>query len=1149
MTTKRHPYEIQNRRGMILLLVVAVLVLLALMGTVYILSASTDKQVSYASNDQANLNYATQGMLSVVRADILNTTLGPNGTPLALGSATPARVWTGPDLGYVNNGIIATPMEDPNSAGTQPTNGEPQIASQPWLCGVMPWEPNTTYPAGVTVVSTINNGGNPPSGTELVCGVGHVSNPDSLTHFTMPTAPNGSGSSNWLSRPPGANEPFISILTPELYDPTDGTYDIAYSGMGLNSNKSAGNGGIVYVPNASVVMPAYSYNPTEAETANNPLVQFGTRDAMWNLLPYSSPNGTHYRFAVRIMDTSAMMNVNTGYIDGATSPSQSANNGIYADTGAAMAGYPLYAITGTWGGDSSANMQASNMVPPTRAGSYAPTNYDLLGWEQELEYYENQGIPNTNGQYLNLYGSGTELQWLSYGGAGGQFGLMAVNRLGSQMLDTFGSPSASAAYFGPGYTSFYTTYSWSRQYASAQAINAPPSLLTGAASLYPSRVNLNSSDITTSNAYTLAAQIVDALSTCGFNASHACAFAANYFSYRYGVSGASSEPAVLTNDSLNSPVVGAATGTTALPISGTYFIGNTAQPFINEMEATLKYSGSNTPTVEGYAIELKNPYPTTAPISLTGWQLLVVNSAGTAVVTIPLTSQSINGYAAGGYFLVASNGTTPPVTGTPVAGPSASNFPTTGTIILTRPCTGAPADGAAAAGNAIVDAMGYTIGAPGGANPTGTYYVDASRVAGEWGCDSGTAAAIALTPQQSTAGITLGASNTPGTGIAVSASGGAPGLPLYDRFADGDPVASGFVPSAADNYQILNWADANCIARECSMETAGGSFTPISWQIGSNGALNIPAISGYTAVADEGFLARIYFDFPFDSRAALTSSDMPTNGPVEPSVLSMLSLGARADDAGVTPTGVAYANLLTRTPGLINVNTAGEVPLYDAIYTAAFSASGGNATNAATYTSQLVADAIAYRDRLGAQSNFPIFSSTSGTVTATGTTPAYNAYPGYNIRSLGDLLLAWLPELEAINKAVGGGTVPGSFLQRDILWADCANNFCVHSDSFAVYGLVQAIRLNPNYLSNGGNYVDTDWYNASQETPYPGNGLAKWLIAPTSSISVGTAASPVTIIPEFILEGQRRFVAIVDSSYSTPPALPPKIVAMKILPQ
>ena len=1122
-----------RRPGMILLLVVAVLVLLALMGTVFILSASTDKQVSYASNDQANLNYASQGALSIVRADILNTTLGPGNTPLTLGSQTPARVWTGPDIGYAPNGMIATPMEDANSGGGAPSSGQPEIASQPWLCGLMPYEPNTIYQLGTTTVPAVGPGS------------------------TVPDVQVYGGTGTPATRPVGAYEPLISVLTPALYDPADGAYDISYYGMNLNQSQTAGAGGVVAVPNASVVMPAYTYNPAAATSNANPLVSFGTRDAMWNMLPYSSPNGTHYRFAVRIMDTSALMNVNTGWIAADTnSPTPSSSNGVYADTGAAMASYPIYALPGTYdGGDNPANMQAAGQNPPTRAGNYNPTNYDLLNWQQELAYYENQGAPNANNEYLNLYGPGTELQWLAYGGAGGQFRLRSPNRLGSQIPSTsFGVVSTPESYEGTGYQAFYTTYSWSRQYASAQATNAPASLTTGMSALYPSRVNLNAGSISTSNEYTLAVQIANALATCGYNADRACEYAANYFSYRYGVTGSSSEPAVLTSGSLTSVIGASSAGTGTLPAgAGTYFIGNTAQPFINEMEITLQYSGSNTPAVKGYGIELKNPFPSTSGISLTGWQLIVLNSSGTAAVTIPLTNQTIVGYGTASHFLVAYNGSTPAINGTKVAGPSASSFPTSGEIILTRPCTGAPADGAVAAGFAAVDAMPFTVGPPGGANPTGTYYVDASRAAGEWGCDSSQSASITLRPQQSSAGVSLGSANTPGTGIAAAASG-APGLPLYDRFADGDPVGS-FAPTAANNYQILNWADANCIARECSIESPGAAagtpnYAPVSWQIGSNAAKTIPTLPGYTPVTDEGYLYDIYFDFPFDPRAALTAADMPTSGPVEPNVLTMFSLNARADDPSVTPVGVAYANLLTRTPGRINVNTAGEVPLFDAIYDAAIGTLG--TTKGPPITAQLEADTIAYRDRLGSNnSQVPAFESAPGgtpTVQAT-TTPNYSTTVGYNIKSLGDLLYAWLQD-QQYEKAVSGGATPTSFVQRDALWAACANNFCVHSDTFAVYGLVQAIRLNPNYVSSGGTINNTDWYNANQSI-YGNNGTIQGMLSTQSSI---TTSSGTTAIPEFILEGQRRFVAIVDSSYSTPagttgtpPA--PKIVAIKYLPQ
>ncbi len=1144
------------RRGMVLLLVVAVLVLLALMGTVYILTADTDRQVSYATNDQANLNYATQGMLAVVRADILNSTLNSAGTPLALnGVGSPARVWTGPDLGEMNNGQIATPMEDTPSSGGTTTLA---VASQPWLCGVMPWEPNTTYAPGTTVVSTILDGANPPGAAEVVCETDHFSNPASQLTGTLPTPPTGASTGNWLGRTPGAEEPLLSVLTPYLYDPADSAYDISYSGFGLNPSKTAGAGGVVYVPNASVVQPSLQYI-SSGSALQYKAYPFGTRDAMWNMLPYSSPNGTHYRFATRIMDLSASMNVNTGYVASAN-PQDTANNALYADTGAAMGAYPLYELAAAYSyntteATSAAAMQNANLTPPTRAGTYS-TNYNLLSWQQELEYYENQGYPTSTTINLNLYGPGTELQWLAYGGAGGQFGVLANNRIGNSMVDTF-SPDNSI--FGTGYTPFYTTYSWSRQYAAETPTGSPAGLVTGSTQLYPARVNLNAPISTSAQAGTLAEQIANSLTTCGFLYGHPLNYVANYMDYRYGVG--QQGPAVLepSGSIINTPF---GTAGTTLVDPATYYVGNAAQPFINELQIVVNKPGTTgTPRVKGYAIELLNPFGSGVDLAAGyGWELIITGGASTQTIALK-NMGALSAYtgATGASYAVVYKGNHGPIdpgAKSEAGSVSPTNFPVTGTILLVRPCTGMPALGSAPANYAVVDEMNYTIAAP---IPPGNTSYDASRNnATQWGCDSAGVLAT-LVDAGGTSDVTLGKANT-----IANASGGSPGVPLYDRAA-GDPVDTGFMPTSYDNYQLLNWADANCIARECSTETTGGVFTPISWQIGANVArLGVPttATNGYTPITDEQYLADLYFDFPFDSRAALTSVDRPA-GALGPNVLDMFSLGTRADDptltlstaTGSTPYGLANTSLLTRIPGLINVNTAGEVPLYDAIYNAAAYATG-SATTAETDTGQLVADTIAYRDRLAAQSNFPIIASTATTasVTATGTTPAYNTYAGNNITSLGDLLLAWLPTLEK-SKIIPA--IPTSFVQRDGLWAACANNFCVHSDTFAVYGLVQAIRLNPNYTADGGTYNATDWYNANQGVSPGSTNFIEGLLAPTPTVSytsvTSSGSTTTTYVPEFILEGQRRFVAIVDSSYSTPGTsgiLPaPKIVAMKILPQ
>lgn len=95
--------------------------------------------------------------------------------------------------------------------------------------------------------------------------------------------------------------------------------------------------------------------------------------------------------------------------------------------------------------------------------------------------------------------------------------------------------------------------------------------------------------------------------------------------------------------------------------------------------------------------------------------------------------------------------------------------------------------------------------------------------------------------------------------------------------------------------------------------------------------------------------------------------------------------------------------------------------------------------------------------------------------------------------------------------------------QRDAAWADVENFISVRSDTFAVYGLIQALRLNPAYMAQrsaaGPAYAPVDWYNANQ-------GITANQTATRDSL--GTDARNPNL--EFILEGQRRFIAIIDRS-------------------
>ncbi len=99
---------------MVLILVVAILVLLAIMGTIFIVMANTDKQSVYASNDAISMNFARQGVLNIIRGDMLNQTLDQNGNVLAIDPTLLtdriSRFWDYPEMGSVSTTSLANTL-------------------------------------------------------------------------------------------------------------------------------------------------------------------------------------------------------------------------------------------------------------------------------------------------------------------------------------------------------------------------------------------------------------------------------------------------------------------------------------------------------------------------------------------------------------------------------------------------------------------------------------------------------------------------------------------------------------------------------------------------------------------------------------------------------------------------------------------------------------------------------------------------------------------------------------------------------------------------------------------------------------------------------------------------------------------------------
>src|SRR5687767_6454228 len=75
---RRHPIA-RHRRGTILVLVVAVLALLAVIGTVYVVAARTDRATSRAMNESLNLKLARDAFMEQVTQVIGNAMIDTNG--------------------------------------------------------------------------------------------------------------------------------------------------------------------------------------------------------------------------------------------------------------------------------------------------------------------------------------------------------------------------------------------------------------------------------------------------------------------------------------------------------------------------------------------------------------------------------------------------------------------------------------------------------------------------------------------------------------------------------------------------------------------------------------------------------------------------------------------------------------------------------------------------------------------------------------------------------------------------------------------------------------------------------------------------------------------------------------------------------------
>ncbi|HTV49037.1 MAG TPA: hypothetical protein VMG59_11400 [Phycisphaerae bacterium] len=641
---------------MVLILVVAVIVLLALMGTVYILSANLDKQTSSSYYNSANLQGATQNVLSILSGVMAYSSADLNGNTLQIDPAssglTIARTWDFPEFGstvsLTGPTVAQTGYFQENINGGAYNAADQNVFTEPWLTADMPWQPNTTYYPGNTVFSYYNG-----AWGEYIC-----------TTQSNTTVPPADVITNWAAVPVSANFwPPVSVLTPYLYDPATGSYDIAFSWPGGTAATTTTSTLSVTssdpIPNASVEQPEGSSTSTPSP--------YGTPDALWNLLPTSDSNGTYYRFAVRILDLNSRLNLNTGYVPNVTyTISGTTYNGPSADPyGEYLTSCPVFASNVS--GSSSDNLSttspeyfvstlqtgntnlspnisgrecgsvaasglstATSLVYPGTADNPTYTNCTgLLNWQHELWYYEQQGQNLTSATstpgYINLFNLADLLGLLAYGEYGSStywsstsyynavLGTTSFYSTPSQLLTNTLEYNSTAPIYGTGYRDLYTTYSWDRNIAPTDTGDYANFKDFSGNTLWPRMLDLNASvGGSLTESATLAGEIEQAMVQCGYSQMEGTALAVNYLQYRFN-KGSTTSVSLYLNGSTTAtsykcysvnPTLLTSTGSLYLPWIGTtstpwtgdapsqYYVGQAPQPFLNQFEIQVYNSGT-----------------------------------------------------------------------------------------------------------------------------------------------------------------------------------------------------------------------------------------------------------------------------------------------------------------------------------------------------------------------------------------------------------------------------------------------------------------------------------------------------------------------------------------------------------------------------
>lgn len=1097
MRMSRRQGRSRRNRGTVIVLVVAVLALLAVMGTAYLVSSRTDRKTTRAMSDNRNMDLARDAVMNQIRAQMYAATLRPSdGVLLGIpdiwkpGVAYKQQVGTAPGPVTPPSFVMGTDyqiykciLDHISSLDVDGPPPEPKPPAK--LAANLKW--------AITIPSDTPGG---PNSARWYDYRDVPVNASSAIDFSRSPLDPAIPSEPWLARdftpaPPTATDGDFTLLARDRFLPATPGAPVLPSG----NNPPTGSGDVAVLDSIN-----------------------GTLDGIWYMLPINSASGIRYRYAVRIVDTSRMANLNTGWCGTPNPPNttidpfgqslcsfQLCNNvnhspALFSDVAALGPQLQTGLGTGVLG-------RGPTVSPATP-----------LEWQNRCLGYERNGINPAVGSMTaplaTWFDLADELELHAYGLRTAGYTARPAAIWSVSSLAPYNP--ALPMNFGQTQTTkrrLFTTYSFDRTLSAAFASNANrtftatylPAAGGAVVTLDPldravplmrnscrdQGVAMLSWQVAVRNGLALANQ----MAAVGYPTDECMAVMVNFLAQsraaRTGVS--------LSGGTLTIAGDTAATMEGQVTLGGApnrTYLGYSAQPFLNEIAINAAPNGTTVDNND-FAVELFNPY--TAPITLNKW---VIRINGTAWHTF----SALDSIPAGGYLVVAK-GTT--LFGTPTIASASIVIPSNTSVTLDRPYY----DGADKF--MTVDRISYNFGT----NPS--YPIASAGAPVKITCERpNCTAAGGTTPTQTTAGgadkwmctastpSLYVASTTPSLGAINSSNAKGDlnyfGIRLVYRFKDlvAPDLWPGINATTAESDALVrtNVGDLQCYARVCNISDAGNPV-PITEQLGNTATVLPKAVSSSTCYQE----ARVRFDYLADTRA-------------QRMLMNVTMVDRACDGYDQLGAGMADSSDEVRIPGRINVNTANPQVL-----------DGVLSNFVGSVSSQVsVGMIVAYRDRVVRTSL--AYTSYKGAGPA-GDFRDTTSFPGMGIRSLGELMIP-------LGIADGKVTVTASSkvacpnilaaTAPDQTWTKMFGACTVRSDTFLVYGYMEAIKAHPKYTTHNNG---TDWYLAATDLPTENIGTPNLRVA------------------------NRRWMAVVDRSWcnalrsDTTNFVLPKVVAIKDMPR